>query len=56
MTKSTIRGNLSLFSPDIAATKEQGLKYIFGETNSYSCHVSPDRSFSDLELEMKAES
>ena len=28
------------FSPDIEATIEEGLDYILGETNSYSCHVS----------------
>jgi hypothetical protein len=39
MTKSTIRGNLTVFTPDIAATHAQGLDYILGETNSYSCHV-----------------
>ncbi|KAG6844289.1 hypothetical protein H0H87_008158 [Tephrocybe sp. NHM501043] len=39
MTKSTIRGNLSSFAPDITATRSQGLDYVFGETNSYSCHV-----------------
>lgn len=41
MTKSTIRSNLTAFSPDIAATKAQGLEYILGETNSYSCHGAP---------------
>ncbi|KAG6826758.1 hypothetical protein H0H92_014548 [Tricholoma furcatifolium] len=41
MTKSTIRGNLSSFSSDIAATRAQGLDYVFGETNSYSCHIQP---------------
>jgi hypothetical protein len=41
MTKSTIRSNLSSFSPDIDATFEQGLEYILGETNSYSCHGAP---------------
>lgn len=39
MTKSTIRGNLSAFAPDIVATRAQGLDYVFGETNSFSCHV-----------------
>ncbi|PPQ75253.1 hypothetical protein CVT24_007431 [Panaeolus cyanescens] len=41
MTKSTIRGNLSVFSPDIAATRAKGLDYVLGETNSYSCHGAP---------------
>jgi len=39
MTKSTIRSNLTGFSPDIAATHAKGLDYVLGETNSYSCHV-----------------
>jgi hypothetical protein len=39
MTKSTIRGNLSIFAPDIQASAAQGLDYVLGETNSYSCHV-----------------
>ncbi|KIL67493.1 glycoside hydrolase family 79 protein [Amanita muscaria Koide BX008] len=38
MSKSTIRGNLSSYIPDIAATRTQGLDYVFGETNSYACH------------------
>jgi len=41
MEKSTIRSNLSAFTPDIAATHSQGLDYILGETNSYSCHGAP---------------
>ncbi|KAF8072145.1 glycoside hydrolase family 79 protein [Lyophyllum atratum] len=41
MTKSTIRGNLTIFVPDIEATLAQGLTYIMGETNSYSCHGAP---------------
>ncbi|KAG6910003.1 hypothetical protein DXG01_014003 [Tephrocybe rancida] len=41
MTKSTVRGNLSSFTPDIAAARSQGLDYVFGETNSYSCHGAP---------------
>lgn len=40
MTKSTIRGNLTVFKPDIDAVKAKGLGYIMGETNSYACHVS----------------
>lgn len=39
MNKATIRGNLSTFSPDIAATRQRGLDYVLGETNSYACHV-----------------
>ncbi|GLB40604.1 putative glycosyl hydrolase family 79 C-terminal beta domain [Lyophyllum shimeji] len=41
MTKSTIRGNLTIFVPDIQATFAQGLDYILGETNSYACHGAP---------------
>ncbi|KAJ7597554.1 glycoside hydrolase family 79 protein [Mycena floridula] len=41
MTKSTIRGNLSTFIPDIAVTRAKGLDYILGETNSYACHGAP---------------
>lgn len=41
MTKATIRGNLSTFSPDIAATRQRGLDYVLGETNSYACHGAP---------------
>ncbi|KAG6820481.1 hypothetical protein H0H93_016543 [Arthromyces matolae] len=41
MTKSTIRSNISVFKPDIDATRAKGLDYVFGETNSYSCHGAP---------------
>ncbi|KAJ3510881.1 hypothetical protein NLJ89_g4418 [Agrocybe chaxingu] len=41
MTKSTIRGNLSSFTPDIAVVRAKGLDYVLGETNSYSCHGAP---------------
>ncbi|KAF8428843.1 glycoside hydrolase family 79 protein [Boletus edulis BED1] len=41
MTKSYIRGNISVFEPDIKATFAHGLKYILGETNSLSCHGAP---------------
>ncbi|KAJ7746112.1 glycoside hydrolase family 79 protein [Mycena maculata] len=41
MTKATIRSNLSSFTPDIEAVHAQGLNYVFGETNSYSCHGAP---------------
>ena len=43
MTKANIRSNLTPFSPDIAATRAQGLPYVLGETNSLSCHVRNDR-------------
>lgn len=35
MTKSTIRSNLSEFTPDITATRRNGLEYVLGETNRY---------------------
>ncbi|KAF8072084.1 glycoside hydrolase family 79 protein [Lyophyllum atratum] len=41
MTKSTIRGNLTSFKPDITATRALGLDYVLGETNSYACHGAP---------------
>ncbi|KDR71209.1 hypothetical protein GALMADRAFT_75264 [Galerina marginata CBS 339.88] len=41
MTKSSIRGNLTIFNSDISAVHAQGLEYILGETNSYSCHGAP---------------
>lgn len=41
MNKGTIRSNLTYFLPDIAATHASDLDYIFGETNSYSCHGAP---------------
>ncbi|EGN99003.1 glycoside hydrolase family 79 protein [Serpula lacrymans var. lacrymans S7.3] len=41
MTKSYIRGNISVFIPDISATHAQGLDYIIGEGNSMSCHGAP---------------
>ncbi|KAA1467403.1 glycoside hydrolase family 79 protein [Dentipellis sp. KUC8613] len=41
MSKSHTRGNLSSFSPDITAVQQQGLQYVLGETNSYSCHGAP---------------
>ncbi|KAJ7475659.1 glycoside hydrolase family 79 protein [Mycena latifolia] len=41
MTKSTIRSNLTIYTADVAATHEQGLDYILGETNSYACHGAP---------------
>ncbi|KJA26227.1 glycoside hydrolase family 79 protein [Hypholoma sublateritium FD-334 SS-4] len=41
MTKSTIRSNLTQYSPDITSTHAKGLDYVLGETNSYSCHGAP---------------
>ncbi|KAF9254975.1 hypothetical protein L218DRAFT_992089 [Marasmius fiardii PR-910] len=44
MTKSTIRSNLTRFIPDINAVTSRNLEYVFGETNSYSCHGTPNVS------------
>ncbi|KAJ3829162.1 glycoside hydrolase family 79 protein [Lentinula raphanica] len=44
MTKAFIRGNLSQFIPDIAATKSHNLTYVLGETNSYFDHGSANVS------------
>ncbi|KAG0708092.1 glycoside hydrolase family 79 protein [Suillus ampliporus] len=44
MTKSYIRGNISVFNSDIEATIANGLNYILGETNSMSCHGAPNVS------------
>lgn len=41
MSKSAIRGNLSQYSPDIAAVHSKGLTYILGETNSYPYAGAP---------------
>ncbi|KAH9949137.1 glycoside hydrolase family 79 protein [Amylocystis lapponica] len=41
MNKTTVRGNLTIFEADIAATYEQGLTYVLGETNSIACHGAP---------------
>ncbi|KAJ7127183.1 glycoside hydrolase family 79 protein [Mycena epipterygia] len=41
MTKSTIRSNLTIYTADVVATREKGLDYILGETNSYACHGAP---------------
>lgn len=41
MTKSTIRSNLTQFSPDISVVQSKNLAYVLGETNSYSCHGAP---------------
>lgn len=45
MTKSYIRGNISVFEPDIQATFAQGLNYILGETNSEHLNLSSFRQF-----------
>ncbi|KAK1234977.1 hypothetical protein PQX77_001811 [Marasmius sp. AFHP31] len=44
MTKAFVRSNLTRFAADIAAVNSKGLEYVFGETNSYSCHGSPNVS------------
>lgn len=41
MDKAGVRGNISEFDPDIAASVAQGLIYVFGESNSYACHGAP---------------
>ncbi|EMD38720.1 glycoside hydrolase family 79 protein [Gelatoporia subvermispora B] len=41
MSKTSVRGNISMFEADIAATQAQGLEYILGETNSVACHGAP---------------
>ncbi|EAU85549.2 hypothetical protein CC1G_06262 [Coprinopsis cinerea okayama7 len=41
MTKTTIRGNISVYAADIAATRALGLDYVLGETNSFACHGAP---------------
>lgn len=41
MTKSTIRSNITIYTADVVATREKGLDYILGETNSYACHGAP---------------
>ncbi|KAH9999196.1 glycoside hydrolase family 79 protein [Russula compacta] len=41
MSKASIRGNLTAFAPDIVAVRENGLTYVLGETNSFSCHGTP---------------
>ncbi|KAI0689488.1 glycoside hydrolase family 79 protein [Cerioporus squamosus] len=40
-TKAAVRGNLTLFEDDIAATHARGLTYVLGETNSIACHGAP---------------
>ncbi|RPD70303.1 glycoside hydrolase family 79 protein [Lentinus tigrinus ALCF2SS1-7] len=41
MSKSAVRGNLTGFKDDIAATHARGLTYVLGETNSIACHGAP---------------
>ncbi|KAH9928926.1 glycoside hydrolase family 79 protein [Fomitopsis serialis] len=41
MNKTTVRGNLTVFEADIAASKANGLAYVLGETNSIACHGAP---------------
>lgn len=41
MSKVNLRGNLTQYAPDIAVVQQQGLDYIMGETNSFSCHGAP---------------
>ncbi|KAH9856965.1 glycoside hydrolase family 79 protein [Lenzites betulinus] len=41
MSKAAVRGNLTHFEADIAASHAQGLTYILGETNSIACHGAP---------------
>ncbi|KAL9714254.1 hypothetical protein Ac2012v2_002564 [Leucoagaricus gongylophorus] len=41
MTKASIRGNLTIFAPDARAVLENGIDYVLGETNSFSCHGTP---------------
>lgn len=44
MDKGNVRSNLSSFSADVAAVRAKGLDYILGETNSFSCHGTPNVS------------
>lgn len=44
MTKSSIRSNLTRFTPEIKAVTSRNLEYVFGETNSFSCHGTPNVS------------
>ncbi|KAL4247519.1 Beta-glucuronidase C-terminal domain-containing protein [Abortiporus biennis] len=41
MSKSSVRGNLTLWKPDIALASQHGLRYVLGETNSIACHGAP---------------
>ncbi|EJT96649.1 hypothetical protein DACRYDRAFT_60186 [Dacryopinax primogenitus] len=44
MNKAYVRGNLSVFDPEIAAANAQGWRFELGETNSVSCHGAPGLS------------
>lgn len=37
MSKTSVRGNLTIYEADIAATQAQGLVYILGCVRSSSC-------------------
>ncbi|THH33105.1 hypothetical protein EUX98_g1085 [Antrodiella citrinella] len=41
MSKANVRGNLTIFEADIAATQQRGLRYVLGETGSIACHGAP---------------
>ncbi|KZT63900.1 glycoside hydrolase family 79 protein [Daedalea quercina L-15889] len=41
MNKTAVRGNLTIFEADIAASHGYGLDYVLGETNSIACHGAP---------------
>ncbi|KAI0071769.1 glycoside hydrolase family 79 protein [Panus rudis PR-1116 ss-1] len=41
MSKAAVRGNLTLWKPDIAASQQRSLRYILGETGSIACHGAP---------------
>ncbi|KAK7692779.1 hypothetical protein QCA50_004412 [Cerrena zonata] len=41
LSKANVRSNLTLWKPDIAASKQRGLRYVLGETGSIACHGAP---------------
>ncbi|KAK7692975.1 hypothetical protein QCA50_004616 [Cerrena zonata] len=41
LNKANVRSNLTLWQPDIAATKQRGLRYVIGETGSVAFHGAP---------------
>ncbi|KZT74569.1 glycoside hydrolase family 79 protein [Daedalea quercina L-15889] len=41
MNKTSVRGNLTIFEADIAASHANGLDYVLGETNSIACEGAP---------------
>jgi len=41
MSKTAVRSNISLFDDGIVVSKERGLDYKLGETNSIACHGAP---------------